>query len=141
MEARRYPESLAQFQKLLERDPNFGPGHFKFSQFYATTGRFADAVAELGKASFLAPSSKSTPRTLDANGYVEKVMEVTGADRSGAIAIAYATAGDRDKAFEYLQKAYSAEDGIGMWMRYPAFDLIRSDPRYADLMKQAGLPQ
>jgi eukaryotic-like serine/threonine-protein kinase len=141
MEARRYPESLAQFQKLFERDPNFGPGHFKLSQLYATNGRFADAVGELGKASFLAPDPKAKPRTLDAKGYIEESMEVTGADGSAATAIAYAAAGNRDKAIEYLQKAYSEGDGIGMWIRYPAFDLIRSDPRYADLMKQVGLPQ
>jgi serine/threonine protein kinase/tetratricopeptide (TPR) repeat protein len=141
MEARRYPEALAQFQKVTAQDPNFGPGHFKFSQLYATNGRFADAVSELGKAAFLAPDSKAKARTLDANGYIEKSMEVTGGDHSAAIAIAYAAAGNRDKAFEYLQKAYSEGDGIGMWIRYPVFDSIRSDPRYVDLMKRAGLPE
>jgi VCBS repeat-containing protein len=141
MEARRYPEALAQFQKVTAQDPNFGPGHFKFSQLYATNGRFADAISELGKAAFLASDSKAKVRTLDANGYIEKSMEVTGGDHSAAIAIAYAAAGNRDKAFEYLQKAYSEGDGIGMWIRYPAFDLIRSDPRYAELMKQIRLPE
>jgi tetratricopeptide (TPR) repeat protein len=141
MEAHRYPEALAQFQKVTTQDPNFGPGHFKLSQLYATNGRFADAVAELGKASFLAPGPKAKPRALDAKGYIESAMEITGADHPAAIAIAYAAAGDRDKAFEYLQKAYSEGDGIGMWIRYPAFDLIRSDPRYANLMKQVGLPE
>jgi len=30
MEARRYPESLAQFQKVLARDPNFPPAHYSY---------------------------------------------------------------------------------------------------------------
>ena len=31
MDAHRYPEALAQFQKTLERDPNFGPAHHKLA--------------------------------------------------------------------------------------------------------------
>lgn len=47
MQAHRYPESLAQFQKVLARDPNFDPAHYKLSQLYATIGRFAEAVREI----------------------------------------------------------------------------------------------
>ena len=47
MDAHRYPEALAQFQKTLERDPNFRPAHHKLAQLYAATGDFANAVSEL----------------------------------------------------------------------------------------------
>ena len=67
-------------------------------------------------------------------------MDMSGADRLGSIAIAYAASGNRDKAIEYLQKGYSDGDDILMWTRYPAFDIIRSDPRYVDLMKRIGVP-
>jgi serine/threonine protein kinase/tetratricopeptide (TPR) repeat protein len=141
MEAHRYPEALAQFQKVISQDPNFGPGHFKLSQFYATTGRFADAIDEVGKARLMATASRAKPPTLDAKGYIEKTMEITGADRSGAIAVAYAAAGDRDKAIEYLQKGYSDGDDIQLWIRYPVFDSMRADPRYAELMRRLGVPE
>ena len=37
--------------------------------------------------------------------------------------------GNRDKAFEYLNKAYSDKDGeLILCIRYPAFDSIGSDP-------------
>ena len=49
MDAHRYPEALAQFQKTLERDPAFKPAHHKLSQLYAATGDFANAVSELKK--------------------------------------------------------------------------------------------
>jgi hypothetical protein len=111
------------------------------SQFYATTGRFADAIDEVGKATVPATASKATPSTLDAKGYIEKTMEITGADRSGAIAVAYAAAGDRDKAIEYLQKGYSDGDDILLWIRYPVFDSMRSDPRYAGLLRRLGVPE
>jgi hypothetical protein len=58
------------------------------------------------------------------------------------IALGYALAGDRDKAFEYLEKSYRNDDTeMTMTMRLPAMDAIRNDPRYADLMRRIGLPQ
>src|SRR6202030_3509143 len=39
MTAHRYPESLEEFQKVLQRDPGFQPAHYKLSQLYATMGR------------------------------------------------------------------------------------------------------
>jgi Tfp pilus assembly protein PilF len=47
MDAHRYPEALAQFQKTVERDPTFRPAHHKLAHLYAATGDFANAVNEL----------------------------------------------------------------------------------------------
>jgi hypothetical protein len=50
--------------------------------------------------------------------------------------------GDRDKAFEYLEKAYANQDvELILGVRSPALDSIRSDPRYRDLMRRLGLPE
>jgi serine/threonine protein kinase/tetratricopeptide (TPR) repeat protein len=137
MQARRYPEALAQFQKVIARDPNFVPVHFKLSQFYAMTGRFADAVSELQK-TFRKPISVST----DAKGYRELTQAMEDSDRSAAVAVACAVSGERDLAFQYLEKAYSDGDSELMFaIRYPALDPLRSDPRYADLMRRLGLPE
>ncbi|HEY6767435.1 MAG TPA: protein kinase [Candidatus Sulfotelmatobacter sp.] len=137
MEAKRYPESLAQFQKVLERDPKFDPAHFKMSQLYANMGRFADAVSELKKSSGV----KQIATTPDANGYLAVMLTITGTDRSGASAAAAARAGRRDMAFEYLNKSFADGDNELLFIvRDPALDSIRSDPRYADLIKRLGLP-
>jgi hypothetical protein len=66
--------------------------------------------------------------------------------RSGApptnIAVVYALAGDRNKAFEYLEKARAEQDSELMaCIRFPAFDLLHSDTRYADFMRKLDLPQ
>jgi hypothetical protein len=51
-------------------------------------------------------------------------------------------AGDPNKAFEYLEKGFSGGDpDLILCLRYPAFDSMRSDARYADLMRRLGLPQ
>ncbi|MGD0179412.1 MAG: protein kinase [Terriglobales bacterium] len=137
MEARRYPEALAQFQKVLARDPNFPAVHYKLSQFYATTGRFADAVNELQGA-----FPKPIPMSEDAKGYLQLTLRLEGSDRSTAAAVAAALAGNRDMAFEYLEKAYSDGDNeLLIAIRYPALDSLRSDPRFADLMRRLGLPE
>jgi serine/threonine protein kinase/tetratricopeptide (TPR) repeat protein len=137
MEARRYPESLVQFQKVLERDPNFPPAHYKLSQLYATTGHFAEAVSEIQKI-----VSKPGSWSADAKSYRELILALRGTDRSAAVAVASAISGDRDQAFEYLEKAYSdGNDELLIVIRYPALDPIRSDPRYADLMRRLGLPE
>ncbi len=75
MEAHRYPESLAQFQKVLERDSGFAPAHYKLSQLYATTGRFADAVNELQGA-----FPKPIPVSSDAKGYLQLILRLHGTD-------------------------------------------------------------
>ena len=138
MEAHRYPESLAQFQKVLERDPNFFPAHYKLSHLYATTGRFADAVAELRKSFILKPISVSP----DAKGYLQLMMTLEGSDRAAAVAMAASLAGNRDLAFQYLEQSYADGDNeLGVIIRYPALDSLRSDPRYKDLLRRLGLPE
>ncbi len=137
VQARRYPEALAQFQKVLARDPNFPPAHYKLSQLYAATGRFAEAVREL-RQTFAKPISVSD----DAKGYRDLAMTLEGSDRSALEATASALCGERDQAFQYLEKAYSdGDDELLTAIRSPALDPLRSDPRYADLMRRLGLPE
>ncbi|MCC7308804.1 MAG: hypothetical protein IT173_14670 [Acidobacteria bacterium] len=54
-------------------------------------------------------------------------------------AVAYAKLGDADKAFEYLEQAFNARYSGMVWLKVsPEFDGLRSDPRFADLMKRVG---
>jgi eukaryotic-like serine/threonine-protein kinase len=137
MQTHRYPESLAQFQKVLERDSGFAPAHYKLSQLYATTGRFADAVNELQGA-----FPKPIPVSSDAKGYLQLILRMHGTDVTTAAAVAAALLGDRDQAFQYLEKAYADGDNeLLIGIRYPAIDPLRSDPRYKDLMRRLDLPE
>ena len=113
------------------------------SQLYVTTGRFADAVREVRQVSALEKIfPASTHVSEDANGYLEAVAKIEGTDRNAAVAMAAAAAGKRDQAFEYLEKAYADGDNeLLIMIRTPAMDVIRGDPRYADLMRRLGLPQ
>src|SRR6202162_2562291 len=106
MVAGRYPESLSQFQKVLERDQALAAAHYTVTQLYATTGHFADAISEFRK---FAPISGSW--RADSQGYSRLTIEAPNPhDNIAAIAGGFALAGDRNKAFEFLEKALAEED-------------------------------
>ena len=62
--------------------------------------------------------------------------EAVGQDQAGV----YAGLGDKDQAFKWLERDYEQRSGqlpfITYWF---SFDVIRSDPRYADLVRRMGL--
>jgi tetratricopeptide (TPR) repeat protein len=139
MVAHRYPEAIAQIQKVLERDPSFSPASFYLSQVYASVGRYGDAVNELRKSTLIKNNISSTA---DLQGYLKLMLDVRSAAPPTNLAVVYALAGDRNKALEYLEKARAEQDSELMaCIRFPAFDLLHSDTRYADFMRKLDLPQ
>jgi len=60
---------------------------------------------------------------------------------SHPIAELYADIGDKDHAFEWLNPAYQDRCILVMGLRTDArFDSLRSDPRYAELVRKVGFP-
>jgi hypothetical protein len=58
------------------------------------------------------------------------------------IAFIYAGLGEKGEAFGWLEKAYDGRDFILVFLKVdPAFDRLRADPRFADLVRRVGLPQ
>lgn len=132
-------EALAQLRKVLERDPSSAPGHFYLSQFYAMTGHFAEAESELGK-----PAPPLGSWSADAQGYLKLQLAAVKAGIGSPVypALGFVLVGDRDQAFQRLNQAFTDQDNeLLVVLRYPALDAIRSDPRYADLMRRLGLPE
>ena len=54
-------------------------------------------------------------------------------------AVLYALLGDKDQAMIWLTKAYQARFNPSILVR-PAFDALRSDARFQDLLRRIGLP-
>lgn len=140
MIARRYPESLTQFRKVLERDPTFRPAHFRLSELYATTGKFAEAINEIQKA-----NDNTVPITVSADAGSYSRLAVTAPSKLNNFslaAIGLALAGDRNGALERLEKGLAdGESELLLSIRYPAFDTLRPDPRFAEIMRKMNLPQ
>ena len=75
------------------------------------------------------------------------LSQYTGAQRAGFVssdfvAALYAAIGEKEHALSVLEKA--ASDGeSGLWLRYmiPAFDTIRTDPRFVALIRAYHFPE
>ncbi|MFZ0886159.1 MAG: protein kinase [Candidatus Acidiferrales bacterium] len=140
MDAHKFPEAREQFDQILARDPGFTPALFYLSQMEATQGQWADAISALQKSG---PGESSTRSwNPDAKGYAEFMDAIGTGSLPANAAVGYALAGNRDKAFENLEKAYTdRDDEITAVIRFPAFDTLKSDPRWPALLHKLNLPQ
>ena len=69
---------------------------------------------------------------------------VTGQGIYSAVIVAgtYARLGENERALEWLEKAFAARDANLSNLKVDtSFDNLRSDPRFAELMRKVGLPQ
>jgi eukaryotic-like serine/threonine-protein kinase len=140
MDARKYSEARQQFDQVFERDPTFGPALFYISQMNATLGHWPEAVSELQKSG---PPAARAGRSFspDAQGFLSLMLEAGSDALPANVAVAYTLAGNHDKAFEYMEKAYANQDDeLTAVIRFPAFDSLHSDPRWAALLAKLNLP-
>jgi len=115
-------EAIPEYQKAVElsqgdTDPTAGLAHA-----YATAGQRASAEKILRE---LLQKSKTS--------YISPYM----------VGTIYAGLGDKNKAFQFLEKAYQERSpDIPYFLKADLrIDNLRSDPRYADLLRRIGLPQ
>jgi hypothetical protein len=58
-----------------------------------------------------------------------------------SLAWAYAALGEKDQAFVWLEKAYAERSpDMALLQVDPPFDLLRSDPRFQDLLRRMHFP-
>jgi len=138
---RRYEMAVAQYQKALALDANWGTAHQGLGLTYLAMGRYEDGLAESKIAYNLMDSDLVSTGQL---GYAyalagETAMarhvlsELIGRRDRGAFPIAqiYIGLGDRNAAFELLQKAYEVRDSNIRVMADPIYDTLRADARFA----------
>jgi serine/threonine protein kinase/TolB-like protein/Tfp pilus assembly protein PilF len=142
MDAHKYPEARAEFNQILEREPDFQPAYFYLGQMLATQGNWSEAIADLLRSGPAALTPlPGHPFSPDAQGFVNLFVAVGRDILPANTAGAYALAGDRDQAFHYLDSAYEQrDDELLAVIRFPAFDSLKSDPRWAALLHKIGLP-
>ena len=157
--ARRYDEAITQYRKVSQLDPNFTLNHERLAQVCALLERYDDAVEEETKARMLAgegpervlASMKMLRQMLSSRGsqgYWEGELRLAqseqdppeGYARPYGLAEVYAHLGDKDKAFDNLEIAFTERDTqmdeLGV---EPHFDPLRSDPRFVDLERRVGI--
>jgi hypothetical protein len=84
-----------------------------------------------------------TGRRDDAQKVLDKLNELSKHKYVSPVwrAKIYAGLEDKDRAFEWLEKAYEDRSivSVGFIKTNPMFDPLRSDPRYADLLRRTNL--
>jgi serine/threonine protein kinase/tetratricopeptide (TPR) repeat protein len=153
-EKRQYGQAIEQMQKTIELDPNSVSVHYVLGMVYVQKSMYKEGIAEIEKGLAISPD---TPGPLSRLGYAYAVSGRRGEAQKvidqlnqlskqryvspGLIAFVYASLGDKDQAFESLQRAYD-DRSIGSVTApkvSPAWDHLRSDPRFADLLRRMNL--
>lgn len=155
--ARQFDSAAEYLKKLKESDPNYMRTYAFLATVYKKKEMFEEAIAEDDRAYTLNGSDlqmlsarktelENALKTSGAKGYWRKTLELlpasSGESNPVTMAKIYSELGERDKAFELLEKGYNERSGLLVWLKVsPEFDGIRSDSRFTDLMRRVGLPQ
>ena len=141
--------------KTVEMDPTYALAHWYLGLAYEQRGMFAEAIEEFQKAVALSQRNPTYLASLG-HGYAmagqgaearKLLQELRELSKQRYVlpycfAVIHAGLGEKDEAFAYLEKGYQERDS---WLNQlkvePRLDGLRSDPRFADLVRRVGLPQ
>lgn len=148
--ARDFDAAIAAGERGLEIDPHHGPTLFYLRGAYEQTGRFEKAI-ETGQQRGAPPEQLAALRQAlsasGARGYwrasIDRELRRSRQQYVGKYGMAqrYARLDDPDEAFRWLERADEDRDSWLVYLKVdPAFDNLRSDPRFAALVKKVGIP-
>jgi serine/threonine protein kinase/Flp pilus assembly protein TadD len=150
---RQYDRAIEQYKNTLALDRTFPWAHLGLACVYQVQGKFDEAIGECKKAKSLGGNIPyalvplgwiyaRAGRKADARGVLEELLQLAqhGNSVSYGIAFLYYELGEKDKAFEWFEKAYQDRD---IWLESigtdPLWDDLRTDPRCIALLKKMGL--
>jgi serine/threonine-protein kinase len=155
MNAHQPDLAIEQFKKVIEMDPNYGLPHWYIAQAYEEKGKYSEAESELRRAEDLLKDNvmliADTGHLFAALGKKDQALkvidELKGLSKqryvsSYHVSLIYIELGEKDPAFEWLDKAYAERSDLLVYLKVdPRVDSLRSDVRFTDLVKRVGLPQ
>ena len=155
LSAGRSDEAIEQLSKAMELDPNSSWARTFLGRAYLLKGMQQRGIEELEKARHDGPDDAFvlgllgygyavTGRRADALKILQRFDEMERhryVSRAARVYV-YAGLGDKDKAFEWLEKAYQERSDALAWFRQePESKSLRTDPRFAVLMRKIGFTE
>jgi len=148
--ARRYDDAIAQLQHTLTLGRNFADTNYFLFEAYANQGQYPEAVAAYARQKQLdgEPATevvafKEVFARESWRGFLQhriRSLEAQAQPDCDEVAALSARLGDCDRAFAWLQKSYANRSGKLTHLKVDArYDNLRSDPRFADLLRRVGL--
>ncbi|MGA9770214.1 MAG: protein kinase [Blastocatellia bacterium] len=153
--AGRYDEAIASCQSVLAQDKDFYVARRYLGMAYEQKRMYAEAIAEFQQALTLSRNSLLMKAHLghayavsgDKARAQQVLDELQERSKQGYVsayltAVIYAGLGERDRAFEWLEKAYNERAEFLIYLKTdPRLQSLRTDPRFQDLLRRIGLPQ
>lgn len=152
--ARQFDQAIEQAHNTLEMDARFAISYQVLGEVYLSKGMYREALLALEQFSALSRSS-ATSRALLAYSHARLgehsaalriIEELTAASKHSLVpallfALIYAALDDQDQAFSWLEKAYEERFYRLAYLKVDAlWDRLRSDSRFADLLRRVGIP-
>ena len=145
---RDYKRSIEQAHKTLEIDPKYLRAVLILGSAYEQMGNYKQAMEQWIKAEQLdgdEARAKELKQIFEKSGY-KGVLRRDAKDAKAegfyyGAAEKYAMLGEKDAAFAALEQASDAGSHVDEIKTDPELDNLRSDPRFADLLRRIGLPQ
>jgi tetratricopeptide (TPR) repeat protein len=146
---RQYDAAIARFTQTIERDPTFLWSRLGLAKAYLQQAHYTEALAELNAAQPLRRTPGWLGYAYARMGQREKALRVLADlnERSAreyvspvVIAWVYLGLGDTAQTFAWMRKACDTRVAILNEIKVePAYDPIRADPRFADLLQCVGV--
>ncbi|MCZ6917823.1 MAG: protein kinase [Gemmatimonadetes bacterium] len=154
--ARRYVEAIEVLDHALELEPGFDRALELLEWIHAHQERYDDAVAlrvrrltgpgaqpggDVAAGLLRMAYAADGPR-----GYLQWRLERLRREAEvryvgpSAFAAIHTALGEADAAFEWLERALAAREGVAMLKVWPGYDPLRADPRFAELLERMRFP-
>ena len=152
--ARKFNRAIEQAHDTLEMDANFAISYAVLGEAYLSKGMHREGLSALEKYSALSRSSAASLALLGYSharlGERKESLQMIEALKAASkqsfvpalfVALVYAGLEDQDQAFTWLEKAHEERFSRLAYLKVEAlWDPLRSDPRFADLLRRVGIP-
>jgi eukaryotic-like serine/threonine-protein kinase len=146
--AGRFDQAEQALRKVLELNPQHPSTHSFLNQIYLAQSKLAEALAEMKKEPEpvwrlhgLALAYHAAGKKKEAEDALAKFIEEYQNVAAFQVAEIYAYRGEIDKAFEWLERAYTQRDGgLSEIKGDPLLRNLERDPRYTAFLKKLKLP-
>ena len=150
--ARRYDQALAQSRDVVAFHPNQAIAFRDLAAVLTELGMYEEAIAAAQKAvdlqrhsSYITQLGYTLARAGKKREAIElarELEELRGRRYVSPVHIAriYSGLGEKEIVFKWLHKGYEDRSDHLLWLDVdPTFDVVRTDPRFQDLLRSLGL--
>ncbi len=151
---RDYAQAVEYVSQALDLDPSFPRAHFVLGRVREAEGRIAEAITEYRQAEVISTGARAALRAFQqggAAGYHRWALRAgigaaphnagTLRERPFFAARVHARLGEVDEAIGCLEQAYEQRECLLVLLKAQEWwDPLRSDVRFADLVRRVGIP-